>query len=368
MRARLWIAAAILVCRSAAAQEAPNEKERARQHFQDGLKRAQAGELRSALEAFQAAYAASPHFSVLYNIAQTQLALSQPAEATQTFERYLAEGGTSVPPARRREVQAVMAKAREQAGEARSTPEAASTAPAASKPRAGQIQIQCATPDMAVFLDGVAVGQTPLAKPLLADLGPHRIRIERPGYASSERSLSVDQDGFVSIACADRPLAPLPAVLSAQLQVKVTPAWAEVLVDGRIYSGAPLVAGRHKLRLQADAHVPEERVVTLSAGKISQLLIALKPTARELERREQARSHRKTAGYVLGSSGIAILATGGGLLIWNQGRYSDWQESAMGSSGDVDRAVSIQRVDDLSLALMVVGTGLAGGAAWLLLW
>src|SRR5688572_30827232 len=55
----------------------------------------------AALAEFEAAYAAMPAFQVLFNIAITQKKLGRFGAALQTFERYLKEGGTEVPAARR---------------------------------------------------------------------------------------------------------------------------------------------------------------------------------------------------------------------------------------------------------------------------
>lgn len=76
----------------------------ARASFREGLARAQQGDSAGALLAFETAYAASPHHSVLYNIGQTQLVLGRPVDAVTTFERYLVEGRDEIPLARRSEV------------------------------------------------------------------------------------------------------------------------------------------------------------------------------------------------------------------------------------------------------------------------
>src|SRR6478609_5613259 len=94
-----WLVPAILsFCSLAYAEpkDAPREAEgqhQARALFQAGLSHAQQGDLLTALAEFEEAYRAQPHFSVLYNIAQTRSALGRPVEANEAFRRYLSDGG-----------------------------------------------------------------------------------------------------------------------------------------------------------------------------------------------------------------------------------------------------------------------------------
>src|SRR6185369_7607888 len=70
-----------------------SERVAARQHFAKGVALAKQRAYANALSEFQQAYAAVPHFSVLYNIGQAQIALGQSAQAVATLQRYLDEGG-----------------------------------------------------------------------------------------------------------------------------------------------------------------------------------------------------------------------------------------------------------------------------------
>jgi tetratricopeptide (TPR) repeat protein len=71
---------------------------------------AKRGDYAAALDEFQRAYAAVPHYGVLYNIGQAQLALGRGDEALRTFRRYLGEGSGAVEATRRAEVEALVAK------------------------------------------------------------------------------------------------------------------------------------------------------------------------------------------------------------------------------------------------------------------
>lgn len=101
----------------------------ARSHFNRGVELAKAGSYEVALTEFQRAYQISPHFSVLYNIGQAELALERPELAVETLRRYLAEGGERIEPARRAEVTSTIATELERLG-ARDA--ASATVPAAA--------------------------------------------------------------------------------------------------------------------------------------------------------------------------------------------------------------------------------------------
>jgi hypothetical protein len=87
----------------------------ARQHFERGVTLAKQHAYAEALSEFERAYAAVPHFSVLYNVAQAQIALGRSAEAVATLQRYLDEAGARIDAKRRAEVEQVLARERAKA-------------------------------------------------------------------------------------------------------------------------------------------------------------------------------------------------------------------------------------------------------------
>lgn len=105
----LLVATTLLHATPASAQTEADRAE-ARALFDHGLTLAKGGDYAAALAEFQRAYAAVPHYGVLYNIGQAQLALGRRDEALRTFRLYLTEGGGAVEPTRRAEVEALVAK------------------------------------------------------------------------------------------------------------------------------------------------------------------------------------------------------------------------------------------------------------------
>ena len=99
-----------LAPRAARADEDPRAQ--AGVDYARGIELAEQGLFAAALEQFKSAYEKSPHFAVLYNIGQAQMALGRPIEAIEAMTRYLRDGADQVPLSRREQVQAQVALAR----------------------------------------------------------------------------------------------------------------------------------------------------------------------------------------------------------------------------------------------------------------
>jgi hypothetical protein len=109
------------------------------------------------------------------------------------------------------------------------------------------------------------------------------------------------------------------------------------------------------------------RTVHLTAGRTLHYEVELEPTAATRRRLEQARQMRRTTGIGLTSAGAALLLGAGGLFLWNNHRYREW-ESRQGTESTattIDTAVSLQRVDDATIGLGLLGIGAAATGAWL---
>lgn len=405
-------------------QAASSTNAEARRHFQNGLKNAERGDLRTALHEFEAAYAVQPNFSVLYNIGQAHAALGHPVAAIAAFERYVAEGGEQISDSRRDEVADILTRNRARIGmlqlvapttarmrvwvdgsevpperwraamplaagqhsvlsfEEGCSP--ASQAPvvlagttialelaqgtACTKPL-GQLEIDCEVPDVEVDVGGVLKARTPLKRPLLAPIGEMVVRFHRSGYGPVSRSVRVNPNELVRVACEQRPLKPLPPTLTAHLLVDRSPADATVLVDGQPFAGSPLPAGAHEVVVEHDGFEPMRRLTSLPPGQTSVLSMALQKDAKSLARDAALASRRKKVALVLGGVGISFLGSAGGLYAWNSRRYTDWRDGAASADGraNLGLATSVQRVDDLSLAFAVLGASLTGAGAWLFL-
>lgn len=396
---------------------APSKITEARAHFQEGVQSAQRGELSQALAEFEAAYAVQPHFSVLYNLGQAYSGLGRPIEAVTAFERYLNEGGEQVGPARREEVEAILAKNRQRIGILQldigalrplwvwidgaelSSESLARPLPLAEGPHSilhvepgcapraqtvtvaggrtlelklsaatecstqlAQLAVDCQVPDVEVDVEGVALARTPLEAPLLIPVGEHQVRFQRRGYVEITRRVQLSRDALSRLSCEQRVLSPLPESVAARLVVHRSPEDAKVRVDGQVFTGAHLPAGLHQVTVEQEGYLPATRRTFLEAGKVLAVSVTLVKTPERLTRERVTAARRKKLGLALGGAGLVFLGTAGSLYVWNNQRYSAWRASA---SADPTIATSVQRVDDASLALTLLGAGLVGSAAWL---
>ena len=137
-----------------AAEPAASHRTQARGHFDRGVALAKAERFGEALSEFELAYDMSPHFSVLYNIAQALTVLGRATEASAAFERYLREGGANIEPRRRAEVEAAIVRERD---------------------KTGTLELTIDTEGAEVAIDGKPVGRSPLTAPIRLDAGPHRV-------------------------------------------------------------------------------------------------------------------------------------------------------------------------------------------------
>jgi hypothetical protein len=203
----VWIlacacSAAWMPARFVSAQETGGAANPARELFQSGVERYEAGQYADALKDFERAYALKPHPIVQVNIANCYDKLNQPAEALSHFEAFLASTEGSA--AQRDEVRSAMARL--------------------SK-AAGRLSIR-ATPAGA---QGV-IDQKRTAQPLQwVSVGRHRIDVTAEGYEPAARVVDVQPGETVEVnvelAQSQGP-APTPPVASTHVEPPVAPSHA----------------------------------------------------------------------------------------------------------------------------------------------
>lgn len=397
-----------------------NGQAAARTHFKDGVEHAARGELEAALQDFEAAYALQPHYSVLYNIGQAQAALGRPAAAARTFERYLIEGGNRLSQARRDEVAVLREEARKKLGHLRISVASATTrvwldgteldsgklaqpieltvgqhslissdangpaiartvsvsaqattelkvdAPLPQPAPKATIAIVCSLPGVVVEIDGERLATTPVMKPLYVEAGLRTVRLTRPGYQPTTQQLVTSPTDPATVTCNLRRESTLVPKLAGKLLVRTSPADAITLVDGQRFFGGSLPIGEHVLQVERDGFASATKTVSLRAGGPTIHDITLQPTEAYKARQDRAAAQRRTFGYLGLGGGLAFAAGGLGLFAWNGGRYDDWRDDR-NDGNQLNRVTSIQRVDDLAIGSMVLGTGLIAVGAWLLL-
>lgn len=207
-RARLLrlAAAALLVpsmlvvpARDAAAQAPPAEGAGADAgaHFERGVSFFKDGDYEAAMVEFKKAYEIAPNYRVLYNLGQTSRELRHYAPALTSFELYLAEGGAEIDAARRASVEAWIAELRG---------------------KVGSLAITTNVEGAEVAIDDIAVGKTPLEKPVRVNAGRRKLTMTKVGHApltrfvdvagTEEKELQID---LVPLTAGSAPVAPAPA-------------------------------------------------------------------------------------------------------------------------------------------------------------
>jgi len=170
----------LVVVSSVAAQSAPESAEKtapagtptddakkeASSRFRRGVELFQEGAYRAALVEFDKAYTTAPDYRLLYNIGQTKLQLQDYLGATQSYERYLSEGGSEVSAARRDDVEKQLESLRE---------------------RVGRIAVTANKDGAEVFVDDLRVGTTPISATISVNVGQHRVYAKaRDGATDTE--------------------------------------------------------------------------------------------------------------------------------------------------------------------------------------
>src|SRR5262249_42795565 len=86
------------------------------------------------------------------------------------LERYLSEGAGNIPSARRNDVQRDIDKLRA---------------------RVANLDIVTTEPDAEITIDDVAIGKSPLPKPVMVSAGKHKVTISKNGFTSTTRVVEV---------------------------------------------------------------------------------------------------------------------------------------------------------------------------------
>jgi hypothetical protein len=140
------------------------------EHFQQGLRFFEERDFDAALIEFRRANDMAPNYRVLYNIAVTYRELHDYASATAAFTRYLAEGGARIDAERQRVVRAELD---------------------AIEPRLGAIRITVDPAGAEVRIDDRVVGVSPLAEPIIVNIGSHVVEASAPDRDTATRRIEI---------------------------------------------------------------------------------------------------------------------------------------------------------------------------------
>jgi len=139
-----------------------------RNHFDRGVEYVQDGDLKAALIEFKRAYAYSPNYRVLYNLGQVSNELREYIDAQNYYRRYLTDGASDIDTARRRDVEATIAKL---------------------SSRIARIMLSSNIEGAELFVDDVPVGRSPLSEPVRVSAGARLVTAAVPGRPPISRSI-----------------------------------------------------------------------------------------------------------------------------------------------------------------------------------
>lgn len=210
------------------------------------------GDFAGALIKFQAAYDKVNDPRLLWNIAACEKNLRHYAKALRLITRYTKEGGALLTPADLRE-------AKELAG--------------VLEPLTTQVTFQVAEAGADLFIDDEKVGTTPLAEPLLVDVGMRHFRVVKAGFRPYDTSMPI---GGAKTATVDVKLEPE----GGRLKVAAPPQ-ATVTVDDKVVGQGPqdvaLTVGGHVLRVTAPTMRAFQTEVTIQDNQTRTLDVTLEP-------------------------------------------------------------------------------------------
>ena len=162
------------------APTATDNVESARVHYERGLQLFNEENYDAALFEFERAYELAPSYKILYNMGRIQRQQNNYAAAMRSYQRYLREGGASVPTDRRAEIDKEIS---------------------VLKPRVAEVTVKVNIEGAYVYADDIpvctatietsCVGTSPLLTPLVLNGGRHKITASKQGYAIATALVSV---------------------------------------------------------------------------------------------------------------------------------------------------------------------------------
>jgi len=302
--------------RASAAPSSSSSGRAAAEHFEAALNHVDHGDYEQAVTDFERAYEAQPHPSVLYNLALAYVALRRPVQAIDTFERFLAEAGSSISPQQRRAVEEELER---------------------QNALVGQLVLEVTPDDARVSVDEVDHGTRRTLRLLP---GSHRLKLDVPGHRSHERVLEVIA-GSTDRLDISLPLIERDAIKSLRVHcpisgvvVKADEGTLATTDGGRILelavpqSATALVLSRRGYESQRIALVEVD-----DGSDVHCKLSRRKPsvatrTALPAQPRDDVAdggSDPGDYGLILLGSGAALLAGGAGIYLWSETRVGEWE-------------------------------------------
>jgi hypothetical protein len=209
-----------------------------------------------ALAEFEQAYKASKDPRLLFNMAICEKELHRYARMKLILEQFLREGGTAMTPETRATVDEALS---------------------AIRPLIASVRLTVSEAGATVSVDGDAVGTTPLATPIVVELGRHQLSVTKPGFVTLASTIETPggSEAVLSLSMvADRHV--------AQLVVGAEPG-STIVVDGKTTSqgrfDGTVATGTHTILVMAPGKHAYKADLELRDGETRSLHVTLEADA-----------------------------------------------------------------------------------------
>jgi hypothetical protein len=240
------------------------------------------GDSAGALSKFQQAYDLSKDPRLLFNMAICEKNVRAYAKMQGFLQRYEREGGRSLSAQDRATVDDALA---------------------AIKDLVGLVTITVSVPGAAVSADGETVGTSPLASPVVLDLGKHSIVVQKAGYDRVEQSVEVRGGQAMTLTV------PLAAQSLVGHLVVSAERGSTIVIDGKPTGedrfDGNLPAGPHQVRVSAEGKEPFRTDVEIREHETRTLQVSL----------ANAQSGQAWP-WVVGGAAVVVAAVVGGYFLF----------------------------------------------------
>jgi hypothetical protein len=212
---------------------------------------------RGALEKYQQAYGLSKDPRLLFNMAVCDRNLQRYAQMQRDLLRYEQEAAGQMSPEEEAQVQGALAAIRH---------------------LVVQIRLRVSEAGAQVSVDGETVGLTPLATPVVMDVGKHTVTVKKEGFAPAERGVDLagGEDAAIDLQLVELPHPGL-------LRIAADPR-AIITVDrtavARGFFDEPLAPGSHSIEVTAPGKKRYATVIALHDRETRELQIRLEDERR----------------------------------------------------------------------------------------
>jgi hypothetical protein len=351
----MMVLAAALSFSAASLAKEPTAKER----FNKGVKLFKQEDHAGALAEFLAAYKASPHYSVLFNIAQCHAAIENNGEALSYFQQYLDEAGDSIPTQRKVEVVEEMDRI---------------------KKLLCALDVKVSPPYAETLIDGKVVED--VSKTIYLDPGEHTLTVQMEGHVPFSETIVLTRGEPQT-----RDITLQPAATTGTLIVKSDVEDAYVYMDGEQVGPAPwegtLEPGTHTVAVKAMEREDATDTVEVILGETVTVKLDPAPpveaggTAQPVDVKMGPKPRKLAIGAGV-TAGIAFLSlsgtiTAGVVALMEHRRLEDCHKDLVGCSveeeddtihtGETSRnAFNVGLGVTLALSALTISLGAAAGA------